>query len=78
MVSHLGLTHLLIEPIIVSVHRQFNKSHPIYKILKPHMRQTLAINELGRRTLLNRGGLFDRTTAVGRDGALLLIAAASR
>lgn len=35
------------EGIILAVHRQFAKSHPIYKLLEHHMQFTLAINQLG-------------------------------
>lgn len=61
------------EPIVVALFRSFRPSHPVYKILKPHVRHTLAINELGRRTLLNEGGFFDSLTSMGTAGTLKLM-----
>lgn len=70
---HLGMTHLLIEPIIISARRQFAPSHPIYRSLAPHFHQTIAINNEGRDTLISPDGLFERTTALGLQGSLQLI-----
>jgi len=73
MVSHLGTTHLALEPVIISTFRLFSENHPVFRLLKPHMRQTIAINELGRRTLLNDGGFFDEITSLGMVGTMRLI-----
>jgi len=73
MVTHLGLTHLLMEPLIIGTFRQFEQSHVVFEILRPHMRQTIAINELGRLTLLAPGGFFDIITALGTPGTMSLI-----
>jgi len=73
MVSHLGSTHLALEPVCIATFRIFDQNHPIFLLLKPHMRQTIAINELGRRTLLNKGGFFDSITSLGMVGTLRLM-----
>jgi len=73
MIVHLGLTHFLMEPIIIGTFRQFDSSHVVFKILKPHMRQTIAINEFGRLRLLDSGGFFDTITSLGTNGTLALI-----
>ncbi|CAG2246850.1 ALOX5 [Mytilus edulis] len=56
-VTHLGLTHVLMEGIAICVHRNLSSRHPIYKLLVPHFYYTLAINELARETLFKSGGI---------------------
>eukprot|EP01130_Rhizamoeba_saxonica_P000588 TRINITY_DN10552_c0_g1_i1.p1 TRINITY_DN10552_c0_g1~~TRINITY_DN10552_c0_g1_i1.p1 ORF type:complete len:1088 (-),score=233.73 TRINITY_DN10552_c0_g1_i1:32-3295(-) len=73
MITHLGTTHLMLEPIIVGSFRQFKEDHPVFRVLKPHMRQTVSINELGRLTLLNPTGYFEKLTSLGMKGTMLLI-----
>jgi len=73
MVSHLGLTHLVMEPIVISTMRNLPKTHPIFKVVYPHTIHTLAINQFGRETLLNIGGFFDSITSLGNKGTLKLI-----
>lgn len=70
---HLGMTHLLMEPILIAARRQFAPTHPIYRSLAPHFHQTIAINNEGRDTLISPDGLFERTTALGLKGSLQLI-----
>jgi len=73
MVSHLGLTHLVMEPIVISTMRNLPKTHTIFKLLYPHTIHTLAINQFGRETLLNEEGFFDSITSLGNKGTLKLI-----
>ncbi len=61
LISHLGLTHLLIEPFAVSTQRKLNDKHPIYNLLLPHFQGTLFINNAAILTLINPGGGVDRT-----------------
>eukprot|EP00457_Paulinella_chromatophora_P000431 gb/GEZN01000431.1/.p1 GENE.gb/GEZN01000431.1/~~gb/GEZN01000431.1/.p1 ORF type:complete len:1192 (+),score=90.52 gb/GEZN01000431.1/:733-4308(+) len=73
-VTHLALTHLALEPIIVTLRRQLTSTHPITVLLKPHLLGTLAINELGRHSLLaEQLGDFDRVMGTGRLGGLQLM-----
>ncbi|SMF71137.1 lipoxygenase family protein [Pseudobacteriovorax antillogorgiicola] len=73
LVSHLGLTHLLIDPIIVATMRQLSSSHPLYKLLIPHFEGTLPINSLAVKTLLAKGGSIEQLLAGERDSAFALI-----
>ena len=63
MVSHLGRTHLLIEPFTITTARQLAKIHPLSVLLKPHFRFTLAINKASKYLLVNKGGFVDRLFA---------------
>lgn len=58
-VSHLGRTHLYIEPFVVGTGRNFSENHPIAKLLWPHFEGTLNINFLATKTLLSKGGAVD-------------------
>ena len=64
-VQHLGFTHLAVEPIIIAFYRTLPADHPILKLMTPHFRQTLAINDFGRATLLKAGGVFDSISTIG-------------
>ena len=44
LISHLGRTHLLIEPFAVSTKRVLPASHPVAVLLAPHVEGTIFIN----------------------------------
>ena len=75
-VQHLGFTHLAIEPIIIAFYRILPPSHPLMLLMKPHFKQTLAINDFGRKTLLKPGGIFDTISTVGLKGGLEIMSKA--
>jgi arachidonate 15-lipoxygenase len=57
-VSHLARTHLLIEPFVISTHRQLPSDHPLFKLLVPHFQGTLAINNAAQAFLVApKGGV---------------------
>ncbi len=60
LVSHLGRTHLLIEPIVISTHRNLGENHPIGRLLIPHFEGTLSINNGAQSKLLRKGFAIDR------------------
>ncbi len=60
LVSHLGRTHLLVEPFVVATHRNLEPSHPIAKLLMPHFEGTIFINGLAVDFLVNPGGPVDQ------------------
>lgn len=60
LISHLGLTHLLIEPFAVSSFRKLPSRHPLLTLLLPHFQGTLFINNAAITSLINPGGTVDR------------------
>lgn len=73
-VYHLALTHLVIEPFVISHHNSFPKTHAIGQILAPHFRGSLGINYLARQTLISPVAPFtDPNFATGTGGGLELI-----
>ena len=48
--------------------RNLPDPHPIYKLLHPHLRYTMAINSRARASLINDGGIFDKLFAIGGEG----------
>ena len=60
------------EAYSMATMRNLPDPHPIYKLLRPHFRYTMAINTAARATLVNRGGIIDRLFAIGGDGKLEL------
>jgi len=64
-VTHALRTHFAMEPIVMATLRNLPSAHPVFKLLKRHLRYTLAINEGARQTLLAPGGVFDIFMATG-------------
>lgn len=60
LITHLGATHLLIEPFVVTTHRQLAKNHPLYILLIPHFQGTAFINYSAQKRLVNDDGPFDQ------------------
>ena len=70
--SHLGRTHLFVEPFVIATERQLAENHPLRLLLRPHFEGTLAINELAHRTLLAPGGFVDELLAGTLEASLQL------
>ncbi len=58
LVTHLGATHLLIEPFVVTTHRQLADSHPLKTLLLPHFEGTIFINYFAQKKLVSDDGPF--------------------
>lgn len=58
--THLGRTHLFIEPFIVSTYRQLAPQHPVAQLLAPHFEGTLAINEAAWKHLIANKGAVEK------------------
>ncbi|WP_020471364.1 lipoxygenase family protein [Zavarzinella formosa] len=73
-ITHLGRTHLTIEPFVVAARRQFGPNHPLNVLLRPHFDGTLAINNMARMKLISPDGVVDRLLA-GKISATLGLSA---
>ena len=67
--NHLGYTHFFIEPFALAMHRCLAPVHPIFKMLKEHLRFVISINTLGREVLTAPGGSADVSLSVGHGSA---------
>lgn len=59
-VSHLGRTHLRVEPFVVATERQLDRHHPLFRLLRPHFEGTLFINNSAHCALIAPRGTVDR------------------
>lgn len=61
-VSHLGRTHLFVEPFVIATYRRLGKNHPLGRLLRPHFEGTLAINDAAQAYLIAPQGGVDKLT----------------
>ena len=54
--THVLKTHLVMEPFAVAAWRQLPSLHPVFKILFPHLRSVMAINNFIRHDWVNKEG----------------------
>lgn len=65
VVTHLGLTHLLVDAAVAATRRNLHVNHPIHALLHPHFEGTVKINVGARTDLIQPGASVDRL--VGSD-----------
>ncbi|MBD2596876.1 lipoxygenase [Nostoc spongiaeforme FACHB-130] len=63
LVSHLGRTHLFIEPFAIATRRQLPKNHPLRILLEPHLEGTILINYGAHQKLIADQGGVDKLLA---------------
>ena len=71
--THLGMTHFLMEGVTIATHRNLSPSHPVFKILAPHFLYLIAINTRGLEVLVAKDGWVDKTMNYGIQGMFELI-----
>ncbi|XP_028845321.1 polyunsaturated fatty acid 5-lipoxygenase [Denticeps clupeoides] len=72
-VTHLLRTHLISEVFGIAMFRQLPAVHPVYKLILPHIRFTIAINTKAREQLICECGLFDKANGTGGGGHVQLV-----
>lgn len=71
-VSHLGRTHLFVEPFVIATHNQLSPAHPLFTLLTPHFVGTLAINDAAQSNLIAPLGGVDKLLSSSIDQARVL------
>ena len=71
-VSHLGGTHLRLEPLAIATSRKLPVTHPLGALLRPHFEGTLFINDSAVKGLVNPGGTVDKVAAGTLKSSILL------
>jgi len=72
-VAHLGECHLVMGTIVLATHRQLAEEHPLFKLLAPHMRFTLSINDGAMHNLVIPGGVVATNVGTAMSSTLDLI-----
>lgn len=78
MISHLGRTHLVVEPFIVPTNN-LPDNHPLKNLLQPHFEGTVLINYGAHAILVAPGGTVDSlfASSIGGDQSLAVKGAQS-
>jgi len=77
LISHLGRTHLVVEPFIVPTHH-LPENHPLRTLLIPHFEGTVLINYGAHAVLVAPGGTVDSLLASSLVGDLALASKATQ
>jgi len=72
-VAHLGDCHLIMEAIAVATHRQLAKDHPLFRLLEPHLRFTISINDGASHNLIVPGGVVAANVGANIDWTLKMV-----
>jgi arachidonate 15-lipoxygenase len=73
LISHLGETHLAMEAFAIATARQLPQNHPLYRLLHPHFRFLLAINQRGNQLLISEGAAMEKLLAPTLTASIQLI-----
>lgn len=76
--THYVSCHATMEAFAVGTQRNLPDPHPIFKLLRPHFRYTMAINSRARATLINDGGIIDQFFGIGGPGKAELMKRAGK
>jgi arachidonate 15-lipoxygenase len=73
VVTHLGLTHLLTEAVMVATVRNLAATHPVSGLLRTHFEGTALINHLALSVLVQPGRAVDQLIGADLGGAYELL-----
>jgi len=79
LVSHLGRTHLFVEPFVLATKRKLPANHKLRILLEPHFEGTILINYGAHKKLIATGGKVDELLAstIENDGVIVVEGAKS-
>ncbi|KAF1743865.1 LOW QUALITY PROTEIN: hypothetical protein MXB_2522 [Myxobolus squamalis] len=76
----IGNSHILLESVATSVHRQLSPSHPVFRLLIFCIRDVIPINKFESKMIIFEivpltkiDGYLQRTTNIGSDGCIKLV-----
>ena len=72
-ITHLAQTHLLIEPMAISLHKNMAPTHPLYVLLHRHILHTLVINDNAIKTLVNQDQYLDRMVGTSTASTFAIV-----
>ena len=61
--THLGKTHLVMEPVAVATRLCLPDEHPLSPLLRAHTRFLIFVNDLARKVLVGKDGTVDKLFA---------------
>ena len=73
VITHVGVCHMVIQRFILAARRQLAPWHPLMRLLAPHFENTLAVNQVARKSVLSPGGTQDRLLAPLLEDQLALL-----
>ena len=76
--THYLSCHAAMEAYAMGLMRNIPSAHPVYKLLRPHVRYTMAINKIARESLINSTGIIAKIFSVGPDGEMELFQRAGK
>ena len=78
LIDHLCYTHLIMEAFAIATPRQLPSTHPVYRLLSPHLRFLLAINGRVEPVLLGEDAAIGKLMSQTREASLQTIELAFR
>ncbi len=75
-IAHFGECHLTVEPCVLATHRQLSDRHPLHKLLMPHFKFNININDDARHKLIAPGGVIATNVGPAIDETLKQVAKA--
>nr|BAM95905.1 lipoxygenase [Ricciocarpos natans] len=66
LVTHWVRSHAVMEPFVISTHRNLSKLHPVHTLLLPLYKNTMKINSTARQALINANGIIELTFSPGQ------------